>query len=244
MATVLEAPPTNAEVSDSNPVTATENQKTEKESNEEHERQMIEAAFQKIRSARTQLVNFVPIQIACYVRIGLELIDLKPRIPHGQLEKRVKDEFGYGRETVSRLRAIAEADMATQSDNLTDGQRLHLSGDLQKLAKLAQLPSKYWPEVLDDVDLSKASRADVREAIDKLLDKHGLTDDETPQEKRPVSVGRIQKTCDTFTDFAKTVTEELKKDKEGKTRSQVKKAIQDAVKTLQKLLDACEQTAS
>ena len=247
MATVLEVAPTNVD----GPVStsaATENPITEKESNEEHERQMIESAFEKIRLARDYLAGSVKQQIGCYCRIGQELNDLKRSIQHGQWKSRVEKEFGYDPATQSRLRKIADRDMATQI--VTMGQDLRLSSDLQKLAKLASLPCEHWSEALKTVDLATASRFEVRRAIDKLRVKYGVKDDsdddaqKATSAKRPVTVARIKRTCGNFSEFAESVTKELKKDKDGKTRSQVKKAIQDAVKTLQKLLEACEQTAS
>ena len=276
METVLEAAPTNVEVPVSNPVAATEtpitqkepneeqvitdpvsnpvateNPITEKESNEEHEQKMIDAAFEKIRLARNYFAGSVRQQIGCYCSIGRELIDLKKRIPHGQWEKQVKDEFGYDPATQSRLRKIANADMATQI--VTMGQDLRLSSDLQKLAKLASLPCEHWSEALKTVDLATASRFEVRRAIDKLRVKYGVKDDsdddtdaqKATSAKRRVSVARIQKRCGSFTDFATAVTEELRDETtDVEKRSQVKEVLQNAVATLQKLLDACEQTAS
>ena len=247
MATVLEPITTNVDDPVSDP-TASETPTTENVPNEEHERQMIEAAFQRIRSVREYLAGSVIQQIGCYCRIGLELVDLKSKIQHGEWKDRVKEEFGYGTETVSRLRAIAEADMATHIVTLRQDLLVRLSGDLQKLAKLAQLPCRLWPEALKQVDLATASRTEVRKAIDELREKHGLINSDsqnTKRTKRAVSVRQIKATCDKLTTFAKSLAKDLQaKTTDAETRTKAKKAVQNAVATLQKLLDVCEQTAS
>jgi len=153
---------------------------------------LVRCAFIKVRSYQAESGTGTAKTVLCLCRIGAAFNDLKTQVPHGDWRKKVKAEFGYHEDTVSRLMNLAGSWLPEKIPTLGRVLKARLSTDVQKLATLIRLPKRACVQILNEFDLSAISRERFRAVVDERLGEGDLKDGKS--KKRQSKSSAIQMT--------------------------------------------------
>ena len=105
---------------------------------------------------------------------------LRAAIPRGLWTHYVRQTFGIDGNQSAQLRCIGRGEVHRHFAAMTAGRRSRLTNDLPKLAKLTQLPTEHWNELVDSIHLTTISRPAFNFEVDQLLRKYGILPAITP----------------------------------------------------------------